>query len=434
MIVLTLVFGRFFCGWVCPMGSVIDLVGWVKKAGGKRFISLRRVKYFILAVIALFAVFGSQEAWVLDPIVTVARSVSMNLIPTVTLALNSFFFYSVRTFGLYGGFYDFYRGLKTSFLGVKVFYFDNALPIFIFFAALCLVTFIASRFWCRILCPLGAFYAIPARFSLLRRRVDKCVSCGKCESRCRMGAIFGQTKYRKEECVLCMDCVYDCPTNKTYFTMGPAGRGGIKTKDKNDSGQGLSRREFLLLMILPAFIAGAAKKKRKAPVVIRPPAALKEDTFNDTCVRCGNCMKVCVTNGLQPVMFEAGLASVWTPKLVPEIGYCEYNCVLCGNVCPTGAIPRLAVEKKTSVKLGLAEIDQNICIPWAHGKQCIVCEEHCPVPDKAIRVMEKEVNGGKLLLPYVDKELCIGCGICQNKCPVRPLRAITVDPRFAERS
>jgi formate hydrogenlyase subunit 6/NADH:ubiquinone oxidoreductase subunit I len=142
-------------------------------------------------------------------------------------------------------------------------------------------------------------------------------------------------------------------------------------------------------------------------------------------------MKVCITNGLQPVVLESGVEGLWTPRLVPEIGYCEYKCTLCGEVCPTGAIPRLSVLEKQKARLGLAVIDHSICLAWDGNEECIVCEEHCPVAEKAIKVREDVVKGKRILRPIVDRALCIGCGICQNKCPVRPVRAIRVDPRQA---
>jgi len=84
------------------------------------------------------------------------------------------------------------------------------------------------------------------------------------------------------------------------------------------------------------------------------------------------------------------------------------------------------LENKMKVRIGIAEIDRSICLPWAEGKECIVCQEHCPVPDKAIKV-EKEVGPESVLYkPYIEKSLCVGCGICQNKCPVRPVRAVRV--------
>jgi ferredoxin len=142
-------------------------------------------------------------------------------------------------------------------------------------------------------------------------------------------------------------------------------------------------------------------------------------------------MKVCITNGLQPTLFEAGVEGIWTPVLVPRIGYCEYRCTLCGQVCPTDAIRKLPLEEKMKVKIGLAMIDPGRCLPWAHARPCIVCEEVCPTPKKAIWFEEKRVRdrNGKIMTlkqPHVDLELCIGCGICETKCPVLGKPAIYV--------
>jgi len=137
-------------------------------------------------------------------------------------------------------------------------------------------------------------------------------------------------------------------------------------------------------------------------------------------------MKVCPTNALQPVMLQAGAAAVWTPQLVPEIGYCEYDCNLCGYVCPTGAIPKLPLSEKQKMKLGIAAVDRSRCIAWSRKEKCAICETRCPLPDKAIKLIEEVVGGKKIYKPYVDKRLCIGCGRCQHGCPVRPVRAIRV--------
>jgi ferredoxin len=142
-------------------------------------------------------------------------------------------------------------------------------------------------------------------------------------------------------------------------------------------------------------------------------------------------MKVCTTNGLQPTLFEAGIEGIWSPMLVPRIGYCEYRCTLCGQVCPTGAIKRLQLEEKAKVRIGLAMIDKSRCLPWAHARPCVVCEEVCPTAKKAIwfedaRVRDRKGNSLVVKQPRVDLELCIGCGICEAKCPVLGRPAITV--------
>ena len=442
MLFLTFVFGRFYCGWICPLGSMIDLSGSLSKnnirlsdkANGK----VRKGKYFVLGAILISAAVGVQVAWVLDPMAIMARFVSLNLIPTVTLGMEKLFTFLIRDLNMYeGGVQDLYHALRSSLLGVKVTYFSDSGMIFAVFLAIFVSAFFLSRLWCRMVCPLGGVYSVLGRFSLLERYVEGCTNCGNCISNCRMGAINMDAGYVKSECVLCMDCIYDCPVHGTSFTWMPGRNKVSQGAPTGKPGRGVSRKEFLFLVVSSLFalgFKGINKARNAAGRVIRPPGALKEPDFVDRCIRCGNCMKVCPTNGLQPVMLQAGVEGIWTPQLVPEIGYCEYNCTLCGSVCPTGAIPRLSSERKKAMKLGIASVDRSICIAWAYGSECIVCEEHCPVSDKAIKVVKEKIDGRTVLKPRVDPELCIGCGICQNKCPVRPARAIKVSPEGADRT
>ncbi|MFC1620677.1 4Fe-4S binding protein [Candidatus Omnitrophota bacterium] len=432
MMLLTLGIGRFFCGWICPLGTVIDLCGSQKKKQNKIPYS---IKFYILGAIAIFSFLGIQIAWIFDPIVITARFVSLNLIPGVTSGLDRVLRFFIIKADYYTPLYDFYRLLKSSVLGINTYYFSHSGIILIFFVLVCSSVLIAKRFWCRAICPLGAIYSLLARFSPLGRVVEKCTNCLKCKEDCRMGAINKDLSYVKGECILCMDCIYDCPVQGTRFTLQLPFRPRRSTyevdlRGRNGEKGNISRREFLFLMLASSLSLGFRNKTRLiAQKVIRPPAALKEGEFLDRCIRCGNCMRVCVTNGLQPAIFESGLQGMWTPHLVPEIGYCEYTCTLCGNVCPTGAIPKLSVEEKKRTRLGIAKVDRSKCIAWSKNMQCIVCEEHCPVPNKAIKVIDDIV-----LKPSVDPDLCIGCGICQNKCPARPERAIKVLPEKSSRS
>jgi MauM/NapG family ferredoxin protein len=186
-------------------------------------------------------------------------------------------------------------------------------------------------------------------------------------------------------------------------------------------------------------VAGAAlmkgnpleKGKTYEAGLIRPPGSGTEEGFLDKCVRCGECMKVCPTNVVQPVMFEAGLEGLWTPVLKPGLGYCEYKCNMCTQVCPTEAIAKMTLAEKQKVKIGLAHVDRSRCLPWAYAKACQVCYEQCPLPEKAIKLEDVKVTTAKgtvltVKQPQVNAEQCIGCGICENKCPVPDQAAIRV--------
>jgi ferredoxin len=178
-------------------------------------------------------------------------------------------------------------------------------------------------------------------------------------------------------------------------------------------------------------LAGVEPITRRQPAtLIRPPGATLTD-FSALCIRCSACVRVCPTQGLQPSLFEGGLQDLMTPRLVPRLGYCSYSCSACGQVCPTGAIPELVLEEKQHTPIGLARVDRDRCLPWAYNIPCIVCEEVCPVADKAIWLEEVEAvnaQGETVLLqrPRVIKELCNGCGICEYQCPMGGESAVRV--------
>jgi MauM/NapG family ferredoxin protein len=180
-----------------------------------------------------------------------------------------------------------------------------------------------------------------------------------------------------------------------------------------------------------ARIGATAGPQVLSPSLIRPPGATPEEEFLARCIRCGECMRVCPTNALQPAFAESGWTGLWTPVLKMQSGYCEYECTLCSQVCPTHAIQAVTLEEKQKIRIGTAFFDRNRCLPYASGRTCIVCEEHCPTPEKAIWFEEVSVarpGGGRVTVkqPRVNQDLCIGCGICENKCPIADQRGVYV--------
>ena len=186
-------------------------------------------------------------------------------------------------------------------------------------------------------------------------------------------------KHRRSECLLCMDCTGFCPEERVSF--------GLRKTTGLDPGVDLERRGLLTSMACGAMMAPVVKigpvTHEQNPYLVRPPGAVAEAEFLQRCVRCAECMKVCIGRALHPALLEAGPVGLWTPLVVSRIGYCEYNCTLCGQVCPTGAIERLDLPRKKKTVIGLAVFDKDRCLPFAKGIECLVCEEHCPTGEKA---------------------------------------------------
>lgn len=457
VVLMTVILGRVFCGWICPLGTLHNIVGSLKKwhtrrksqadmpldptlAKGSRgdFLAkqdtrrrFHKIKYHILIVILVSSLFTLQLAGIVDPISLLIRSFSLSVYPLINYGVHSFFHaLSLANIPvLVDIFESVYSFVKKTVLAFRQPHFVQAVFIGSIFFSVLILNLVEKRFWCKYLCPLGALLGILSRFSLLKREVSEgCASCGLCTRACQGGALEeSATEWRKTECLACFACDDVCPVNAVRFGFSK----------KFAPSLDLGRRQIILSM-LSGFIAVPlirstpfAGTHYSHPALLRPPGALEEKAFLRKCVKCGECMKVCITNGLQPTLLEAGFEGIWSPRLIPRMGYCEYRCTLCGQVCPSGAIRRLSLEEKVNVKIGLAMIDFGRCLPHAHGIPCIVCEEVCPTPKKAIWFKAKAVqkrDGTTVVVkqPHVDLELCIGCGICEAKCPVGTKPAIYV--------
>jgi len=439
IVALTMILGRFFCAWICPMGTIIDMTGHFIRPHQKygSLSSFRFLKYAILTMVLISSLFTIQFLGFVDPFAILVRGMVFSFDPVFNFLVTGFFdriyvsgpaWLSQFTEPGYDFFKIFILPYKQSFFYLSFLSFLLLLGIFI-------LELFGRRFWCRNLCPLGALLALISRVSFLKRiPIKACKNCLLCEKDCPMGAFDTRGGFMPEECNLCMDCLAFCPNQITGFRFGLPGQ---------PMPVDISRRQLVTAgfagVCIPVLSQTSALSKTVNNDLIRPPGALEESDFLATCVRCGECMKVCITNGLQPLVFEKGLAGMFTPRLMPRLGYCEFNCTLCSQVCPTHAIERLSIKEKHAFKMGTASIDKNRCLPYAEQKSCIVCEEHCPVHDKAIKFEEVRIDipgkGTRLLKkPRVFTEQCIGCGICENVCPVAGEAAIKVIGKASQKN
>jgi polyferredoxin len=432
VVALTLILGRVFCGWFCPLGTLIDLVHRIipprKEAHPERY---RTWKYLLLGFVLLTALLGLPVVGYFDPFSILVRGLTVSVDPFFNRIITAPFDFLYR----YGPSWisalsePVYGFIKKTLLPYQQKAFTLSLVSLLILFTVFALERLGRRFWCRNLCPLGGLLALLSRFSRLRGRHDEstCTHCGLCTKVCRLGAIDEERRIAPGECNLCLDCLDRCPEQIIGFNF----RGPSEPRPE----LGISRRAFAGMLasglVLPAYSQIGAQTRLVNPELIRPPGSLEEKRFLDRCVRCGECLKVCPMNALQPIGLESGWGGIFTPRLIPRIGYCEFNCTLCGQVCPTGAIERLELSRKQQTVIGLAYFDKNRCLPYARGVPCIVCEEHCPTPDKAIKFREVEVpdQNGRLVRikqPHVIDRLCIGCGICENKCPLEGRAAVLV--------
>ena len=433
VVVATAILGRVFCGWVCPLGTLNNMAGLLTRWRWKTApLNWYRVKYSILIFLLISSLFTLQLTGIVDPLSLLIRSLSVTVYPMFSYATGAAFdtVYSTDIPVVVSISEFIYTILKKTVLPFQQPFFVQGVLIGILFFLILGANLVERRFWCKFLCPLGALLGLLSRYAFLKRSVSEgCDSCGACTASCQGGAAPDRREeWKNTECFICGNCDDICPRNAVSF--------GFSLK-KPGASLDLGKR-YVAGSILSGIVAvpllrisPLMKPAYANPLLIRPPGSVDEKAFLQKCVKCGECMKVCITNGLQPTFLEAGLEGIWSPVLIPRIGYCEYRCTLCGQVCPTEAIQKLDLAEKEKVRIGSAMVDKGRCLPYAHATPCIVCEEVCPTPKKAIwleTVTVKDREGKEIIVkqPKVDLTLCIGCGICEAKCPVIGKPAIYV--------
>ncbi len=424
-LVATAFLGRFFCGWLCPLGTILDLVtGRIKKSGPIRLLA-GNAKYWLLVPLLATSLFGVNLAGLFDPIALLLRAMTFAVYPLFGDAFRQGWVGLYRVLGesrdtLTPG----YALLRDYLLPFRDTFYPLAFLSALLFALILFLERSEPRCWCRRLCPLGTLLGVAGRLSpFVRVPAKLCGDCGACRDLCPTS--FDREILQKDECILCMECQLHCPHDRVKFRLSRVAACG---------GEYLPERRVLLGSMVSGFFLSRLFRFRSSEAqsrLLRPPGVRNEKEFLQKCVRCGECLKVCVKSALYPAVLQAGMEGLYTPVVIARLGYCEYNCTLCGQVCPTGAIPNLPKDLKKREVLGKAVFDKNHCLPFARNTSCIVCEEHCPIPQKAIRskMMSQKTPDGRtvqVLVPYVVDEICNGCGICEYVCPLEGKSGIEI--------
>jgi polyferredoxin/Pyruvate/2-oxoacid:ferredoxin oxidoreductase delta subunit len=447
VVALTLVFGRFFCGWVCPLGTTIDVFDRIAIRRERRpdvQPSMVKGKYVTMTTGLVLAAFGVGIVGWIDPLCLATRSWGGVVIPAVT-AVGAALLGVLDSLGAPSAADALAGGMDA--LGLPVAQsptFDLQILFAAILATILALSMIRKRFWCRSLCPLGGGLALLSRWRLFGPvPAEGCSACTRCENACTTGALApvaaetaaftGELGCDAAECTQCMSCIAECGEGVLGFgrIQRRTDRAELKPGRRAFLGAGVAGAVAAPLILLDAERAPSTDR-----YAIRPPGAQDEKRFLDLCVRCGQCARGCPTGGLQPSGLEGGLIGLFSPRLVPrhvrDAGYCAYECNLCGRICPTGAIPDLPLATKQETKIGIARFDVNRCIPFEREIDCVVCEEHCPTSEKAIKTERVCVVGGPhedewIHMPRVDEDLCIGCGICEAVCPLPGPAAIRIE-------
>ncbi len=404
ILLLCLAIPRGFCAYVCPFGTLLDLFDWAVGKRTKRLHVRRRgwwvhLRYYFLAGTLAAAGCGVLLSGFVAAIPVFTRGM-VYLVAPVQL-------------GVAKGWYLNPAMHAGHWLSIGLFALTIALGL------------VAMRFWCRYVCPSGAVFSAANLLRLAERRVTgACIGCGKCVRACPFDALKADFTIRALDCASCQTCAKVCPANAIEF------RWRLVTPRVARAREGaLSRRGFALGLGCGLAAAVGIRSLRGAPPdapPLRPPGSVPEAEFLRMCVRCGQCLKACPFSALQPMGFEGGFESLWTPHLVPDWVGCEPKCNNCGQVCPTGAIRALPLEEKRAARIGLAIVVEANCLPHLGTQACQLCHDECKAAGydaiEFVRVHVEldenghPVEGSGFSAPVVLAEKCKGCGLSQTRC------------------
>ena len=401
---------RGFCGYICPLGTLIDLFDWTIGKRIKRFRVERdgwwvHLKYYLLLGTLISSLLGILVSGFVAAIPVLTRGLLFLLGPVEMGGLKGWYLVPAMNAGHW-----------------------FSIALFLVVLALGLLR---PRFWCRYVCPSGAVFSIFNFLRVSERKVETtCIDCDKCRRICPFDAIDpGNFTTRTADCTLCQTCAGVCPTHSIKF-VGRSDAGDARSVADAAGQIALSRRGLLTGVAAGAVVAAGIGKVRGAVSlpIVRPPGSVPEADFLQLCIRCGECFKVCPNNVLQPMGFGQGLNNLWTPQVVANWSGCEPSCNNCGQVCPTGAIHPLPIAEKRVIRMGLAIVNERTCLPFAGREACQMCFDECAaagynaIEFRRVGVQMDDsgapVEGSGLVCPVVLPDKCVGCGLCQTRCHV----------------
>ncbi|WP_439181938.1 4Fe-4S dicluster domain-containing protein [Carboxylicivirga taeanensis] len=424
IIALTAFIGRFYCSSICPLGILQDLIAWLaKKRSNKTFFYKKKqgypiLRYALLIITALTLAFSfSALITILDPYSNFGRIITYLVRPVVVVVNNglSMLLHKVEIYSL--------NPLKLVGAPWFVLLFTSSL-----FIAITYMSYKRGRLFCNTICPVGTFLGLLSKVSYLKIQFNKenCTKCGKCIGACKSECIdIKNFRIDSSRCVDCFNCLTVCQDNALRLTsQKPSSQQPAETSRRAAIATGIG------LLIGPKALADINNKKdtsqlleNKKEFAVSPPGSISIQRFNSICTGCGLCIAACPTQVLQPAVNQYGLKGFMQPHMDYLSGYCNFDCRGCGKICPTGAILPITIKEKQLTQLGKAVFVKENCVVYTDGTDCGACSEHCPT--KAVNMVPYE---GKLLIPEVNQEICIGCGACEHPCPIdAPYKAIFVD-------
>jgi len=426
VLILTLLFGRVYCSTVCPLGILQDIITFFRKKISRiNFVISKpftKTRYIILTITILLFLFGTSLGLnLLDPYSNFGRIIA-NLFRPIAIVINNFISFLFESLNSY-------LVSPLEFKGLNIFslLFSLSVLIIIFW-----LSFNYGRLYCNSICPVGTLLGLISKISFFKIRIieSNCIECGDCETVCKSNCIESSSKFIDfSRCVGCFNCFDVCPSigisyKPRYIFQETSEHSRNKRNFFKNIGIFLLGSQVVLKAqekIIEVYKENTTPVIRNSPV--SPPGSLSIDNFTENCTACHLCVSSCPTQVLQPSFLEYGLLGIMQPRMDYITGFCNYDCTICTEICPSGAILSRTNESKKLIQLGKAKFIKDNCVVYTQKTDCGACAEHCPT--KAVK-MELDIEVNKKA-PIITEDICVGCGACEYACPTKPYKAIYIE-------